>query len=185
MGCLPTPSHSHHDREAYILQDISCQAACCSSSEEEQRNSCFAEFGENDENLTTFLKTAYKHGISSMYCCSGHGIRSAYVMLKVNDDNIELLRKLGKVLSKEGVTTDFENHHISGLRVCYRSHNRISTDWLKHASEIIESPELFDDNNPTMYYHEQIFSSYKPFSFDLKKKILNYLRKTNKQLLGR
>lgn len=35
------------------------------------------------------------------------------------------------------------------------------------------------------YYHEEIIDSYKPFGFDFKKKLLNYLRGTRKELASR
>lgn len=149
---------------------------------EEERNKCFVQFGEGDKNLTLFLKTAYDKGASSIFCCSGHGNRSAYVVLKVTDDNIELLRKVGKVLSKAGVSTNFENNHSRGLTVDYRSVKSVSTDWLNLADRVMNTPELFDDSNPEIYYHEGIIDSYKPFAFDLKKKILNYLRGSRKEL---
>lgn len=149
---------------------------------EEEREKLFAQFGEGDKNLTSFLKTAYNHGAPSIFCCSGHGTRSAYVMLKVTDDNIELLRRLGRVLSKSGVSTNFENNHIRGLIVSYRSINSTSTNWLNLAEKVMNSPELFDDSNPEIYYHERIFDSYKPFGFDFKKKLLSYLRGSRKEL---
>lgn len=149
---------------------------------EEERNNNFTQFGEGDANLTNFLKTAYEHGAPSLFCCSGHGNRSAYVILKVTDENIEMLRKMGKVLSKEGVVTNFENHYMRGKCVSYRSMKSFSTNWLAHASQILESPELFDDSNPEMYYHEAMHDSYKPFGFDLKKKLLSYLRRNSTSL---
>jgi len=152
---------------------------------EEERNRYFAQFGEGDENLTSFLKTTYNHGAPSIFCCSGHGIRSAYVVLKVTDDNIELLRKVGRVLSKNGVSTNFENNHLSGLRVSYTSMKSVSTNWLNLAERVMNSPELFDDSNPEIYYHETIYDSYKPFGFDFKKKLLSYLRGNRKELLIR
>ena len=87
---------------------------------EAERNNCFIQFGEGDENLTSFLKTAYDNGAPSLFCCSGHGTQSAYVVLQVTDKNIELLRKVGKVLSKNGIATNFENNHIRGTIVNYR-----------------------------------------------------------------
>lgn len=150
--------------------------------DEEERSKCFIQFGEGDENLTSFLKTAYKNGVSSLYCCSGHGVQSAYVVLKVTDDNIELLRKMGRILSKDGIVTNFENNHIRGLCASYRSINSASTEWLDHATRIMENPELFKDVSPEIYYHEEIISSYKPFGYDLKKKILHHLRKNRKEL---
>ena len=149
---------------------------------EEERNKYIARFGEGDKNLTSFLKTAYNHGAPSIFCCSGHGTRSAYVVLKVTDDNIELLRKVGRVLSKNGVSTNFENNHSRGLIVSYNSLKSVSTNWLNLAEKVMNTPELFDDSNPEIYYHERIFDSYKPFGFDFKKKLLNYLRGSKKEL---
>lgn len=149
---------------------------------ETERNNCFIQFGEGDENLTSFLKTAYDNGAPSLFCCSGHGTQSAYVVLQVTDKNIELLRKVGKVLSKNGIATNFENNHIRGTIVNYRSTRSVSTEWLSTATQIMETPELFDDSNPEIYYHEEIHQSYKPFGFDLKKKLLSYLRENKKEL---
>ena len=149
---------------------------------EEERNKYFIQFGEGDENLTSFLKSAYENGAPSLYCCSGHGVQSAYVVLKVTNDNIESLRKLGRILSKSGVVTNFENHYIRGLNVSYRSKNDFSTQWLGLAIRIIENPDLFQDVEPEIYYHKDIISSYKPFGYDLKKKLLYYLRKNQKEL---
>lgn len=142
---------------------------------EEEREKCFAQFGEGDENLTRFLKTAFEHGAPSLFCCSGHGTRSAYVVLRVTEDNIELLRKIGRVLSKDGVATNFLDDIYNGAHVDYRLINSASTEWLNTASQIIEKPELFDDNNPKIYYHEKMVK-YRPFAFELKKRILAYLR---------
>lgn len=68
---------------------------------DEEREKYFEIFGEGSSNLTNFLRTAYNHGIPSIFCCSGHGIKSAYVLLRVTDENIDILRKLGKILSKQ------------------------------------------------------------------------------------
>lgn len=154
---------------------------------EEERNKCFTKFGEGDKNLTKFLKIAYENGAPSIFCCSGHGIKEPYVVLKVTKENIELLRKVGRVLSKNHVSTNFENNHQRGLLVKYSGFNSkdFSTEWLELASQIIETPELFDDSNPEIYYHQEICNSYKPFGFDLKKKLLNYLRGTKKELPAR
>lgn len=152
---------------------------------EEEREKNFTRFGEGDENLTTFLKTAYSHGAPSLFCCSGHGIRSAYVTLKVTDENIELLRKVGKVVSKNGVSTNFTKDHRRGIIVNYSSMRSTSTKWLSIATEVMENPELFGDVIPDIYYHEKIYESYKPFGFDLKKKLLYLLRGDKKQLPAR
>lgn len=151
--------------------------------DEEIREKLFKQFGEGDENLIGFLKTAYTHGAPSQFCCSGHGSRPAYVNLKVTDENIELLRTLGKVLSNYNVVTNFTDDYIRGRFVDFRGiNNNISTNWLSLASKILENPELYDSSNPSIYYHEEIHSSYKPFGFDLKKKLLHYLRGDKKQL---
>lgn len=152
---------------------------------ETERNKCFLQFGEGDENLTSFLRTAYYHGAPSLFCCSGHGTRNAYVVLKVTDENIELLRKVGKVLSKNKVSTNFTKHHIRGLVVNYSAMNSVSTQWLKVATQVMENPELFNDVIPEIYYHEEIYETYKPFGFDLKKKLLSFLRGSKKQLPAR
>lgn len=152
---------------------------------EEDRDKCFLQFGEGDENLTMFLKTAYSHGAPSLFCCSGHGTRSPYVVLKVTDGNIDILRKMGKVLSQNGVSTNFTKDHIRGVIVSYRAMNGASTQWLNVATQVIKNPELFDDIIPEIYYHEDIHESYKPFGFDLKKKLLSFLRGSKKQLPAR
>lgn len=53
-----------------------------------------------------------------------------------------------------------------------------STEWLNTATQILENPELFEDVKPDIYYHEEMYSSRKPFAFDLKKRLLLYLRGT-------
>ncbi len=151
--------------------------------DEETREKLFNQFGEGDKNLIKFLKTAYEHGAPSQFCCSGHGSRPAYVNLKVTEENIEMLRNLGKVLSNRNVVTNFTDDHIRGKFVDFRGiNNNISTEWLNVASKILENPELYDSSNPSIYYHEEMHSSYKPFGFDLKKKLLHYLRGEPKML---
>ena len=144
---------------------------------DKERSELFKKFGEGNMDLTNFLRMAYNHNAPSVFCCSGHGVKGAYVVLKVNNENIELLKKVGKVLSKQGVSTNFEDNHIRGCLVNYRAvNNNPSTDWLSVASQIMENPELFDDSNPAIYYHEEIHPSHKPLLFDFKKKLLKYLR---------
>lgn len=151
--------------------------------DDETREKLFNQFGEGDRNLSKFLKTAYEHGAPSQFCCSGHGSRPAYVNLKVTDENIEMLRFLGKVLSNRNVVTNFIDDHIRGKIVDFRGiNNNISTEWLNIASKILENPEIFDASNPSIYYHETMYESYKPFGFDLKKKLLHYLRGEQKRL---
>lgn len=152
------------------------------SLDDDEREKLFIQFGEGDKNLTKFLKTAYENKAPSLFCCSGHGYKSPYVRLKVTRENIELLRKMGKVLSRYGIATNFTNDYIRGIIVQYSSMKGYNTDWLNIASQIMENPELFDDTNPEIYYHEEIRQSYKPLGFNLKKKILQFLRKDSKQL---
>ena len=53
-----------------------------------------------------------------------------------------------------------------------------STEWLNIATKILANPELFEDIEPDIYYHEQIHTSRKPFAFDVKRRLLSYLRGT-------
>lgn len=145
---------------------------------EDDREEMFKQFGEGDANLTGFLSQAYKSGLPSIFCCSGHGIQSAYVILKITDKNIEIARKIGKILSKQGVSTNFTNDHIRGKYVDYRNMKTSSTQWLNTATQILENPELFEDVEPDIYYHEEIYPTRKPFAFDFKKRLLFYLRGT-------
>ena len=145
---------------------------------EEDREKMFKQFGEGDANLTEFLRQSYKSGLPSIFCCSGHGIQSAYVTLKITDENINIARKVGKILSKQGISTNFTDDHIRGKYVDYRSMKTNSTEWLNTATQILANPELFEDVEPDIYYHEEMHSSRKPFAFDLKKRLLAYLRGT-------
>ena len=152
------------------------------SLDEDKRNEMFEQFGEGDEFLTRFLKTAFEKGAPSNFCCSGHDYRPAYVTLKATNQNIELLRKLGKVLSNYDVVTNFTRDHIRGDYVSYNGRH-IGTRWLGIASEIMEDPEKYNYNDPSIYYHETFTYSYKPFGFDFKKKLLNRLRGTEAKQL--
>jgi len=145
---------------------------------EEVREKMFKQFGEGDINLTEFLSQAYKSGLPSIFCCSGHGAQSAYVTLKITDENIEIARKVGRILSKQGVATNFTNNHIRGKYVDYRNMKTSSTQWLNIATQILKNPELFEDVEPDIYYHEEMHPTRKPFVFDLKKRLLFYLRGT-------
>lgn len=149
---------------------------------EDEREKRLNQFGEGDPNLTLFLKTAYEHGAPSLFCCSGHGTSKPYVMLKVTDENLDLLRKVGKALSLKEVATNFEEHHVLGKRVTYTTAKSTTTKWLKFAAHVMENPELYDDINPEIYYHEEFYQSYKPFGFDFKKRLLSFLRGDNKKL---
>ena len=44
--------------------------------------------------------------------------------------------------------------------------------------QFLANPELFEDVEPDIYYHEKMYPSRKPFAFDLKKRLLSYLRGT-------
>ena len=153
------------------------------SVDDETREKLFQQFGEGDQNLTKFLKTAYNHGAPSIHCCSGHRRYPAYVTLKVTDENLDMIRNLGKVLSNYKVVTNFTDDYKKGKYVHFQGFTgNLSTEWLELASQVIENPELYDSNNPSKYYHEEFYSSYKPFGFDLKKKLLHFLRGDKKQL---
>lgn len=70
--------------------------------------------------------------------------------------------------------------------VLYRSiNNDTSTEWLNIARQVMEQPELFGDVKPEIYYHEEIYQSYKPFGVDFKIRLLSYLRGDKKQLPAR
>lgn len=144
---------------------------------ESDRQHAFSIFSEGDANLKKFLEVSYNNGAPSIFCCSGHGCKPAYVTLKVTDENIELLRKVGKILSNMNVSTNFSDHHIRGKYVSYHGVKTNSTSWLQTGANVMMNPELYDDGNPSIYYHETIYPSYKPFGFNLKKKLLNYLRR--------
>ena len=148
---------------------------------DEERNSMFAQFGEGDSNLENFLRKAYDSGLPSMHCCCGHGEKKPYVALKITDENLEIARRLGKILSNYGITTNFEEHHILGKRVSYMPIDRYDTEWMMMAANILEHPEKYEDEEPSIYYHETMYESYKPMFFDLKRRLLNNLRGT-KQL---
>ena len=145
---------------------------------EEDREKLFKQFGEGDVNLTEFLRQSYQSGLPSIFCCSGHGVQSAYVTLKITDDNINIARKMGKILSKQGISTNFTDDHIRGKYVDYKSMKTNSTEWLNTATQILANPELFEDVEPDVYYHEKMYPSRKPLAFDLKKRLLSYLRGT-------
>ena len=138
----------------------------------------FKQFGEGDINLTNFLRQAYKSGLPSIFCCCGHGITSAYVTLKITEENLHLAQKIGKILSKQGVVTNFKDDYIKGKYVDYRSMKTTSTEWLNVATQILANPELFEDVKPDIYYHDEMSPSKKPFAFDFKKRLLSYLRGT-------
>ena len=80
-----------------------------------------------------------------------------------------------------------ENLEINGIShfLEHMAFKGTKTRTAKQISEEIQKPELFDDVIPDIYYHEEIHDSYKPFGFDLKKKLLSLLRGSKKQLPAR
>ena len=74
--------------------------------------------------------------------------------------------------------TNFTNDHIRGKYVDYRNMKTSSTQWLNIATQSLKNPELFEDVEPDIYYHEEMHPTRKPFAFDLKKRLLFYLRGT-------
>ena len=152
---------------------------------DEEREKAFIEFGEGSEELTNFLRAAYNHGAPSMFACSGHGYRQPYVILKVTDENLQMLQYLGKVLSNYGVATSFTDHYEFGKRVDYRGFIKNSPSprnlcgWLEIATDVLENPNKYieEANNPQIYYHEFMNSSYIPLGYRMKKKLLEELKK--------
>lgn len=57
-----------------------------------------------------------------------------------------------------------------------------STEWFSTATKVMENPELYNDVVPSIYYHESINEGYKPFGYNIKKRLLNFLRGDNKAL---
>lgn len=145
---------------------------------EEDREEMFKQLGEGDANLINFLRQSYKSGLPSIFCSSGHEVQGAHVKLKITDENINIARKIGKNLSKQGVSTNFINDPISGKYVYYIGIRTNSTEWLNTATQILANPELFEDVEPDIYYHEEIYPLKAPFAFNLKKRLLSYLRGT-------
>lgn len=152
------------------------------SLDDDGREELFKQFGEGNEGLIQLLKIAYENKAPSIFCCCGHGYKRPYIVLKVTRENIELLRKVGKILSKHGISTNFMDSYVRGITVQYTAIKDYSTEWFNIASQIMQTPELFDDSNPEILYHPEILRSYKPFGFELKKKILHYLRGDKKLL---
>lgn len=145
---------------------------------QEERNTMFEQFGEGDPNLEGFLRKAYDSGMPSIHCCCGHGEKKPYVTFKITDENIEMARRIGKILSNQGIITNFEDHHIQGKMVSYMPMDRYDTEWMRMATNILENPEKYEDEEPSILYHETMYESYKPMFFDFKKRLLNSLRGT-------
>lgn len=94
--------------------------------------------------------------------------------MKITDENINIARKLGKILSKQGISTNFTDDLIRGKYFDYSSMKTISTELLNTATQILANPELFEDVEPDIYYYEKMYPSRKHFAFDLKKRLLSY-----------
>ncbi len=148
------------------------------------REEAFIKFGEGNRGLTRFLRTAYEHGAPSMFCCEGHGLRNSYAMLRVTDENLELLQTLGKALSNHGIATDFEDNFQYGRRVTFRSTGELSrNNWFDLASDIMENPERYDSSSPSILYHETEIHTYMPRSYAIKKRLLELLKPKETKLL--
>lgn len=143
----------------------------------EERKNAFMEFAEGNKGLYDLLNTAYEQGIESMFCCAGHSENdNGYVVFKVTDDNLKKLQQLGKVLSHEGVATSFENHHELGKRVLYHGFKVQSKNWFEKANEILENlPQ--HKIIPSIYYHEMMIDSNKPFSYRIRESIIKALER--------
>jgi hypothetical protein len=89
-----------------------------------------------------------------------------------------MARRIGKILSNQGIITNFEDHHIQGKMVSYMPMDRYDTEWMRIATNILENPEKYEDEEPSILYHETMYESYKPMFFDFKKRLLNILRGT-------
>ena len=137
----------------------------------------FIKFSEGDDGLYRLLKTAYEHGIDSMYSCKGHSTRDmGYVMFKVTDENLKMLQTMGKVLSHEGISTSFEFHHEQGPRVCFHSFRAKNRNWFNIATDtIINPPE--EEIESAIYYNEKFIHSYVPLSFSIRDRVTKMLRK--------
>lgn len=143
----------------------------------EERKNAFMEFAEGNKGLYDLLNTAYEQEIESMFCCAGHSENdNGYVVFKVTDDNLKKLQQLGKVLSHEGVATSFENHHELGKRVLYHGFKVQSKNWFEKANEILENlPQ--HEIIPSIYYHEMMINSNKPFSYRIRESIIKALER--------
>lgn len=149
----------------------------------EDRKAAFDQFSEGDKNLRIFLETAYNHNAPSVFCCSGHnGLSQPYAVLKVKDESIDLIKKVGRVLSNFNVSTNFTDDFYRGLLVSFHPvHGLKSSEWFKTAVDVMENPEKYDDSNPSIFYHDNIRpSNIKPFALELKKRLLSYLRGNKK-----
>ena len=142
---------------------------------DEEREKAFIKFGEGNEDLARLLKVAYEHNAESIFCCSGHGGPDGYVLFKVNEENLQYLQDVGKVLSNFGVITNFENHYKGGKRVDYRGVQ--SSDWFGIAAEVMQNLKDFDSENPSKYYHEEMHDARIPLKYRIKKNLLALLKK--------
>ena len=152
-----------------------------SSLSPQEREKAFIKFAEGDKDLYTLLTTAFDNGIESLFSCCGHSDNDfGYVVFKVDDNNLEKIQQLGKVLSHEGVVTNFEEHHEFGKRVSFHSGRAKDRSWFAKAAETIKNPPQYDVE-PTIFYHEEMFSSYQPLSTKMKDRVINILKQLRSQ----
>lgn len=146
---------------------------------DDKKEEAFERFSEGNEEMYNLLKDAYSNGIKSMFSCSGHGDKYlGYVVFCVNDENIEKLRKISKLVSHENIVTSFEDNSKFGKRVFFSPLRSESKDWKKVLNEaIINPPE--EDIEPTIYYHEEMLKRKDEYKFakNIRKKIFNGLNK--------
>lgn len=144
-----------------------------------ERENAFKMFAEGNKDLYTLLTVAYENGIQSMFSCAGHSENYfGYIVFKVNDDNLEKIRKVGKVISHYGIATNFQDHYKFGKRVSFEPHRDIvkNRSWFAKMAETIKDTPQYDVE-PTIFYHEEMYISEAPFSERLEEKIINVLKK--------
>ena len=112
----------------------------------EEREQAFLDFSEGEEGLYNLLKTAYDHGIESLYSCKGHYYKAnlnivlAYIVLRVTKDNINLLRQIGRAVSHEQIETIFEYGKYGNLVTFKSPALNMNKNWFNVAAEIIKNP---------------------------------------------
>lgn len=155
-----------HPKESIDLSKLS----------DEEREEVFITFGEGNEHLTRLLKVAYSNNVSSQFCCSGHnGLKRAYVVFEVNEDNIKYLQKVGKILSKSNVVTNFENNFTYGKRVSFHGRD-YNNNWFEYAADIMENINEYEVTTPDIYYHEDMYDNIIPFGYRVLQRLLNILK---------
>lgn len=128
-----------------------------SSLSDEDREKAFQEFSEGNEGLCQLLKIAYANGLESTFCCGGHSKSNlGYITFNVNEENIEMLRQIGKFLSHESIATSFERHYKYGDRVKFQGIIGADKNWFYKLTKAIKTPPK-DDIVPKICYHESFF----------------------------